>query len=122
YFARVLVFPLLLGHAMDIEVISVDGQSDESNLEEGELDDEEIFSQEEPVQGEQDAEIPPQQQGQQHDLATDTIDLTAAGCEAAISHFEQEYNDLHRSAQGFGFPFEAVAELLLRHPEHWWCR
>lgn len=107
---------------MNAEVISVYGGSDDNNLEEGELDDVEIFSQEEPAQGEQNAAIPPQLQEQQQDLATDTIDLTAAGCQVDITRFEQEYDDLHRTAQGFGFPFEAVAELLLRHPEHWWCR
>lgn len=42
--------------------------------------------------------------------------------------FQDEYEELLAGVEGEGagpgvwFPFEAIAELLLRHPEHWWCR
>lgn len=36
--------------------------------------------------------------------------------------FREEYDELLEGADGAAFHFEAVAELLLRFPEHWWCR
>lgn len=43
---------------------------------------------------------------------------------AALSGFRSEYGELleRTQAEMLGFPFEAVAELLMRHPKHWWCR
>ena len=43
---------------------------------------------------------------------------------AALSGFRTEYGELleRTQAEMLGFPFEAVAELLMRHPKHWWCR
>lgn len=50
-----------------------------------------------------------------------TVDLGAS------SEFEAEFQELLEctlddAGDGAGFPAEAVAELLLRYPEHWWCR
>lgn len=78
---------------MDFEVICVDDEDDE------------IFSQE--VQEPQ----PP---------ASEVVDLTTEPSEPAS--FDQEYDVLRSAAQGFEPPLEAIAELLLRHPQHWWCR
>lgn len=122
---------------MDVEVISVDGEDTESNEEGevGELDSEdgdssdfEIFSQEKAPYKDDDGNSPnisdpattPSFGTAEANIAT-AVDLTTAAPEPAQG-FEQEYDALRRSAQGFGFPFEAVSELLLRHSEHWWCR
>lgn len=86
---------------MDVEVIPVDDE------------DEEIFSQE--AQEQQ----PP---------ASALVDLTRTNSAAGpaepkpVASFEQEYHVLRSAAQGFEPPLEAIAELLLRHPQHWWCR
>lgn len=50
--------------------------------------------------------------------------LRGQGAAAALSGFRSEYAELLERTQEerMGFPFEAVAELLLRHPKHWWCR
>lgn len=82
------------GRGMDVEVICIDD------------DDGEIFSQ----------EAPEQQPSCVVDLTTSSSGL------AAEPSFEEEYNVLRSSAQGFEPPLEAIAELLLRHPKHWWCR
>lgn len=99
--------------AMDVEVISVEDENDDSD-EEGAL--EEIFSQEPHEEGHRPQDI---------SAAATTavaVDLTGPAREPDALTFEEEYDGLLRSARGFGFPFEAVAELLLRRPEHWWCR
>lgn len=51
---------------------------------------------------------------------------TVVGTKAVLS-FQEEYDDLmqwHADGQGNGgaFPGDALSELLLRHPDHWWCR
>lgn len=62
-----------------------------------------------------------------------TIDLTQEGStpntvSGHVLSFQDEYEELLAGVEGEGagpglwFPFEAIAELLLRHPEHWWCR
>ena len=66
--------------------------------------------------------------------ANDLVDLTLSEprehrplrgqrAAASFSGFRSEYDELLERARedGLGFPFEAVAELLLRHPKHWWC-
>lgn len=82
-----------------------------------------------------------QQQKQQKRLprppAAETIDLTttpthsqhsssspmgAALRMAPVLDFQDEHEELMEGAERGVYPFEAVAELLLRHPEHWWCR
>lgn len=60
------------------------------------------------------------------------VDLTAVGSGSGgalgsptpVVSFQEEYDELVEGSSegGGGFPFEAVAELLLRQPEHWWCR
>lgn len=80
---------------MDVEVISIDD------------DDGEIFSQE---------------AQEHHPPASCVVDLTDSSGPAARPTFEQEYDVLRTAAQGFEPPLEAIAELLLRHPQHWWCR
>lgn len=97
---------------MDIEVISVEDENDDSD-EEGSL--EEIFSQEPHEEGH-----PPQNISE--NVTTDTVDLTGPAREPDDLSFEQEYDGLLSGTRGFGFPFETVAELLLRYSEHWWCR
>lgn len=47
------------------------------------------------------------------------IDVTMA---EPVFGFQEEYAELLEGVEGGDFPFEAVAELLLRQPEHWWCR
>lgn len=46
--------------------------------------------------------------------------------DAPVLGFQEEYEELMEctvdDVSGVGFPCEGVAELLLRHPEHWWCR
>lgn len=80
---------------MDVEVICIDD------------DDGEIFSQEP-----QEQQLP----------ASALVDLTNSSAGPAEPGFEQEYDVLRSAAQGFEPPLEAIAELLLRHPQHWWCR
>lgn len=124
---------------MDVEVINIDDEDTESNeegevaeleSEDGDDDDFEIFSQDKARYQDDYANSPtigdpttaaPASFGNAAASTASTIDLTAAAPEA-LRTFEQEYDALRRSAQGFGFPFEAVSELLLRHAEHWWCR
>lgn len=47
---------------------------------------------------------------------------SSSGSPAAEPTFEQEYDVLRRAAEEFEPPLEAIAELLLRHPHHWWCK
>lgn len=99
---------------MDVEVICIDDDEEEDG---------EIFSQQEEEGPSQEQAVSGPAGSRPHApaAASTTIDLTAAA-EPAPPTFEQEYEALRSSAQGFVFPFEAVAELLLRHPDHWWCR
>eukprot|EP00903_Cladosiphon_okamuranus_P019598 g18024.t1 len=91
---------------MDVEVISVDDE------------DEEIFSQ----------EAQEQQLPVSVSTVVDLVDLTRTKSSAStaeadpVATFEQEYHVLRSAAEGFDPPLEAIAELLLRHPQHWWCR
>lgn len=64
------------------------------------------------------------------DLTADEPGAARAGPPSApiVLSFQEEYDELLAGMEGDGavfgawFPFEAVAELLLRYPEHWWCR
>ena len=81
---------------MDVEVICVDDE------------DGEIFSQE---------------AQEQQPLVSAVVDLTnSSPASAEAASFEQEYHVLRSAARGFEPPLEAIAELMLRHPKHWWCR
>lgn len=56
-----------------------------------------------------------------------TVFSSRAVIDAPVLGFEEEYEELMECtvddiSGGTGFPFEGVAELLLRHPQHWWCR
>ena len=78
--------------------------------------------------------LPPVRPGETSWETTDTIDLTGDSPSSnlvgggPVLSFREEYDELLSGLDGEGagsglwFPFEAVAELLLRHPEHWWCR
>lgn len=83
---------------MDVEVICVDDE------------DGEIFSQE------------AQEQQPPVSVRVDLTNSSPSPAEATTTSFEQEYDVLRSAAQGFEPPLEAIAELLLRHPQHWWCR
>lgn len=86
------------GEGMDVEVICIDDE-----------DGDEIFSQE-------------VQEQEQQPPASYIVDLTTSSAPPEEHSFEQEYDVLRSAAQGFEPPLEAIAELLLRHPQHWWCR
>jgi len=92
---------------MDVEVICIDDEEEDG----------EIFSQQEEQEPDASGTAASRSPAATAAAGT-TIDLT----ESAPPTFEQEYEALRSSAMGFVFPFEAVAELLLRHPDHWWCR
>lgn len=129
----------------DVEVISIDDETYYPGVDDADPAAAEIFSQAEAVYDENPTENESTHgqgtsshgsQGTKQRGTEDTIDLTATTwtpqpikrassrtqTELPVLSFKDEYEGLLEAADGRAFPAEAVAELLLRHPGHWWCR
>lgn len=119
----------------DVEIITI--KDDISEFEDEDSGVEEIFSQPEPLYVQTVTERVSRSGARDYAVNTDgAIDLTASvssppafrrlssrgAAQTSVLAFEEEYDEIIDSSDGRGFPTEEVAELLLKHPDHWWCR